>query len=526
MFAHHARRRRNRALALGALTASAALALTACSGGASGTDEEKVLTIVSVAPPVSLDPYLQNVDPVNIWFIELAYDPLIRVDGAGELVPDLASSWEYIDDEAKQLELTLREDVLFSDGTEMTAEGVAASLSYAISTGVNGAAWLGEGTTAEATADGTVVITSAESNPSLPSLLTQRVLLGSVVNPTALDEPGVLLNGTHGAGPYVLDSESTVADSSYVYEPNEHYWDQDKIQWDRIEIDIVANTAAALQAVQSGQADLFRGDTATGESAVSAGLEVEAIPFGLIGMNYIDRNGELAPELADVRVRQALNYAIDRDSIAEAVYGEWGTPGGALALEGTIGFDEETQDAFAYDPEKARELLEEAGYADGFSIDVAYVTSVLSDVTVQAVAANWAEIGVTANLVNFTDAGQAVSEITAKGYPIAYYGYGQLPPTIVARSFFDGGANQYNPWVTEDAELNELLDAASQAADPADAQEFYADAFTRAYSDLAWQGGVVNSAQVFIYDPETITNVRADTNSATPDIAWEIAPAE
>jgi len=520
-------RRRAVRLALGALTAATALVVAGCSGGDAATEDggDDVLTIVSVAPPVSLDPYLQNVDPVNIWFIQLAYDPLIRVDSTGELVPDLAESWEYVDDEAKQLELTLRDEVKFSDGTEMTAEGVAASLTYAIETGVNGAAWLGADTTAEATGDDTVLITSAESNPSIPSLLTQRVLLGSVVNPTALDDPSVLLNGTHGAGPYVLDTSSTVADSSYVYVPNENYWDQDKIQWDRIEIDVVANTAAALQAVQSGQADLFRGDTATGESAVSAGLGIEAVPLGLLGMNYIDRDGVIAPELADVRVRQALSYAIDRDSIAEAVFGEWGSAGGALALPDTIGYDADVQDTYAYDPEKARELLEEAGHGDGFTVDVAYVTSVSSDILVQAVAANWAEIGVTANLVNFTDAGQAVGEISGRNYPIAYYGYGQLPPSIVARSFFAGGANQYNPWESQDDQLNSLLAEANAASDPGDQQELFGAAFDRAYTDLAWQAGVVNSYQVFIYNPDTVTGVDATTNGPTPDVAWTVAPA-
>jgi peptide/nickel transport system substrate-binding protein len=526
----HSRRPFGVKAGLTAAVAATALVLAGCSGGgssnASDDGEPDVLRVVSVTPPVSLDPYLQNVDPVNIWFIALAYDPLIRVDGDGEFVPDLAESWEYVDDEAKQLELTLRDGVKFSDGTDMTAEGVAASLTYAIESGVNGAAWLGEGTTVTASGEDTVLITSQESNPSLPQLLTQRVLLGSVISEEALADPSQLLNGTYGAGPYTLDAEETVADSSYVYVPNEHYWDQDKIKWDRIEINVVQNTAAALQAVQGGQADLFRGDTPTGESAAAAGLEVLGVPMGLLGMNYIDYRGEIAPELADVRVRQALNYAIDRDAIAEAVYGEWGSAGGALALEGTVGYDEDVQDTYEYDPEKAKELLEEAGYSDGFSVDVAYVTSVQSDTLVQAVAADWAEIGVTANLVNFTDAGQAVSEITAKKYPIAYYGYGQLPPYIVARSFFAGGANQYNPWDSTDPELQAMLAEASLTATEEEAQAAYAEAFGYAYADLALQGGVVNSAQVFIYNPETVTDVRATTNGPTPDIAWEVAPAE
>lgn len=504
------------------------MVLAGCSSDSGSTDSadggEDVLRIATVTPPVSLDPYLQNVDPVNIWFIALAYDPLIRVDSSGEYVPDLATSWQYLDDTNTQFELTIREGVKFSDGSDLTAQGVADSLNYALTSGVNGPNWLGTVDSITASSDTTVLIETSVSNPSLPQLLTQRVLLGSVISPAGLEDTDGLKNATQGAGPYVLDADSTIADDTYVYTPNENYWDQDKIQWDRIELKVVANTAAALQAVQNGEVDLFRGDSATGETATASGLETFGVPLGLLGMNYVDREGDIAPELADVRVRQALNYAIDRDSIAQAVYGEYGAAGGALALEGTIGYDATVNDTYAYDVDKAKALLKEAGYEDGFTVDVGYVTSVSSDILVQAVAANWAEIGVTANLVNYTDAGQAVTDIAAKKFPITYYGYGELPPFIVAQSFFDGGANQYNPWEVTDSELSSLVSDAAEAADDDAAQDLYAQAFGRSYKDLAWYGGVVNSEQVFIYNPETVTGLEATTNGPTPDIAWSVAP--
>ena len=520
-----------RAAMLGAasLVTAAALALTGCSGtSTSGTSDSEpdVLRIATVAPPVSLDPYLQNVDPVNIWFIALAYDPLIRVDSSGEYVPDLATEWKYLDEANTQFQLTIRDGVKFSDGTDLTAQGVADSLTYALKSGVNGVNWLGSVSSVTASSDSTVLIQTTKSNPSLPQLLTQRVLLGSVVSPEGLANPEALKSNTHGAGPYVLDNEATIADDTYVYTPNENYWDKAKIKWDRVELKVVANTAAALQAVQNGEVDLFRGDTATGKTAVSSGLEAFGVPLGLLGLNYIDRAGEIAPELADVRVRQALNYAIDKDSIAKAVYGDYGKAGGALALEGTTGFDQATNDYYDFNPEKAKALLAEAGHADGFTLDIGYVTSVSSDILVQAVAANWAAIGVTANLVNYTDAGQAVTDITAKKFPVAYYGYGELPPYIVASSFLAGGLNQYNPWQAKDDKLTSLLTEAAQAADADEAQDLYAEAFKRSYVDLAWYGGVVNSEQVFIYNPETVTGLEATTNGPTPDIAWSVSPVD
>jgi peptide/nickel transport system substrate-binding protein len=533
MFASHtigAGRRKRALLAAAGLIAASALALTACSGGepADDTDgdsgEPQILTVASTAPPVSLDPYLQNVDPQNNWYINLAYDALIRVDPEGNLEPDLATEWEFLDDENRELELTLRDDVTFSDGEELTAEGVVASLEYAKENGVNAASYWGSLETIEVSGENTVKFTSASPNPSLPTMLSNRVLLGSIISPAGLEDPEALKSNTYGAGPYILDSERTVVNDTYYYTPNADYWAPEKIAWDEVVIKVVPNAAAALQAVQNGEAQLTRGDAASYEAAINTDLTVELVDLGLFGINYLDRAGELVPELANPEVRKALNYAINRDAVTTATFGETATPGGMLALPGTLGYNEEVDSLYEYDPDRAREILEEEGVTN-LTFDVAVdTTSPTSQITLEAIAANWAEVGVTANLVSYSDRGQAVTDIIAKKFPVALYAYGQLTAYTVINSFF-GPANQFNPWESTDPELQTLIDEAF-AASPDDAQDAVEAVYRYAYEDLAWQGGVLHSAYPYISDGAKITGTAHAPLSGTADIAWYVVPVE
>ncbi|WJL96760.1 ABC transporter substrate-binding protein [Microbacterium sp. ET2] len=523
-------RRARVGLAAIGLTAAAALALSGCGGGESteegGADdgEAKVLTVASTVPPVSLDPYLQNVDPQNNWFINLAYDSLIRIDPEGNLEPDLATEWEFLDDANQELQLTLREGVTFSDGEPMTAEGVVASLEYARESGVNSASYWGSLETIEATDENTILLTSSSPNPSLPTMLTNRVLLGSIISPAGLEDKEALKSNTFGAGPYILDSAATVVNDTYTYTPNPEYWDPEKIAWDEVVIKVVPNAAAALQAVQNGEAQLTRGDAASYEAVKGTDLEVELVELGLIGVNYIDRSGEIVPELANPEVRKALNYAIDRGPIAAATFGDTAEPGGQLALPGTLGFEDSINDFYEYDPEKAMQILEEEGVTN-LTFDIALdTTSPTSTIVLEAVVANWADIGVTANLVSYTDKGQAVSDILNKKFPVAYYGYGALTAYTVIDSFF-GPANQYNPWAATDPELDQLIDAAFAAPED-EAQAAVADVFRYGYEELAWTGGILHSAYPYISDGAKITGVSHAPLSGTADIAWYVVPVE
>jgi peptide/nickel transport system substrate-binding protein len=507
-----------------AASLSAALLGLSSSSLANAADA-KTLTIAVNISPVSLDPALQNVDPVNGWFIQLPYAALIKLSNTGKLVPDLATSWKFVDSDSTKFQLTLRDAVKFNDGTPVTAEDVVKSLQYMIAKGVNGPNWLGKETTVKKVDDHTVEIDTASPNSTLPYLLTQRTYLGAVISEKGLSNPTALKSASYGAGPYMLDTSATIPNDKYVFVPNENYWDKSKIQWGKIVVKVAGSISASMQAVQNGEADMMRGDYITATTAKAAGLNVQWAPGGLYGVGFLDRAGKLAPALANVKVRQALSYAIDRKAITKAIWGDFATAGNDLTLKGFLGYSDEVSNSYPYDPEKAKQLLKEAGYPNGFTFNMQTTNQSGADVPAQAMVQYWSKIGVTAKLTTYSDTTQLINDTLAGKYAAGVYFYGQQQPYLQAKSFFNGGANQYNPFNSTDATVNDLLKQAAAASKEDDQQTLYEKVMKRAMVDEAWFVNLAYTPQVTIYR-KGLTGMQFDSQLASPDVAWSVAPAK
>lgn len=525
----HSKKGRHRAISAAVLAVVTSAALVGCAGGDDPGEADPdagggTLTFAANFGPSSLDPALQGVDQVNNFYVNLAYDTLTRIDGNGEVVPGLATSWEYTGDTNTTFELTLREGVKFSDGTDLTSDAVAASLEYAWTEGVNGPNWLSSVTEITAVDEETVQIRTDQPNDSLPSVLSQRLLLGSIISPEGLSDVEQLKGATFGAGPYVLDTTATIVEDTYVYVPNEHYWDPEMIHWDRVVIKVAGNTTSALQAVQNGEADFMAGDATTAAAAENAGLGIATAPFGMTGVNIMDRDGTQVPALADSRVRQALLYAVDRASVSNAVFPGYSAPGLSLFIEGFPGYSDDIDNGLEFDLDRAKELMAEAGYENGFSVQVSTTTANNTNVMAQAVIEQWAELGVTAELTTYTDLGQWTTDILAEQYPITFFNYGALPTFIVAESFFTGGQTQFNAFDTSDDALNELLNEAASAPSPEEADAGYQEVLQWAQLEEAWVGVTYVRDQITIYDVSTVTGFALSPQNPIPDI-WDIVPA-
>jgi peptide/nickel transport system substrate-binding protein len=361
----------------------------------------------------------------------------------------------------------------------------------------------------------------------MPFLLSQRVMLAAIISPKGLASPDTLKNTTQGAGPYVLDAKQTTANNTYTYVPNENYWDKSNIHWDKVVIRVVNSAAAALQAAQSGQVDVFFGDAATAKAAKDvSSLSINTKLTGANGINYFDVKGELVPALGDVKVRQALSYAIDRDSIAKGIYGDLSKGSATMTVEGLAGYTADNANAFAHDPEKAKQLLAEAGYPNGFSFDVATSNDGNNALIAQAVVADWAKIGVTAKLTTYKDSGQLVTDLLAKKFPVSFYDYGTLPMYVQSKSFFTGGATQYNAFNQKDAQINSGLTAAAAAPTVEAQDKGYQDVLKRAEQDLTWSTNVLSAPSIVIYNKNRIAGADISVVSPTPNIAWMVKPAK
>jgi peptide/nickel transport system substrate-binding protein len=407
-----------RSAMVGAAVIALALGITGCTGSANTPSEESdTLTVGMATPPVSLDPS-KAAAGFGLLYVDPAYASLINTSEDGELIPGLAEEWGYVGDDNKTFTLTLRPDLKFADGTDLTAQSVVDSVAYFV-TGSGPTNSFFRNLTLTAVDEVTVEVVSSEPNPMLPFLFSNTILGGDIISAAGLADPEGLASATFGAGPYVYDPEQSVAEDHYVYTPNENFWDQDAIHFDKIEIKVIPQIQSQVQALKSGQIDMMAGDPSVVSTVEDdESIAIAAAPIVWNGVYLLDREGVVAPALADVRVRQALNYAVDREAVARAAYGEAGTPIDQAAVQGFDGYDPELEGTYPYDPEKARELLEEAGYADGFTMAVNYQSfDPGSTKMIQAVAAQWAEIGVTLELKGNTNFGEWVGDLVSKNFP-------------------------------------------------------------------------------------------------------------
>ena len=415
---------------------------------------------VSAATP-TLEPGLVN--QALSTFLQPAYEPLIRRTPDGEYAEGLAVDWGYVGEGNTQFELELREGVTFSDGAELTADGVVSHFEYLQGTGAGQSSLLA-GMTFEATGPLTVLMTMESPNPILEELLSQDWVIGLVVSPDALADPTALGTTTAGAGQYVLDTDRTIAGDRYVYTANPDYYDPEQVHFEEMTIQVVANPSSVVGAMQTGEIDVANGDFTTAQQARDAGLQVAAQPTVWQGLGLFDREGTLAEPLADQRVRQAINYAIDREAVAEALYAGDGVPSSQIALPGSVDHNDATADRYAHDPERARELLAEAGYADG--VELTGISTGFANIGLagQAIASQLADVGISLTL-DEVEVNTYIEQLSTGQAAVAAVGLGSPPIHISATlALLPGGP--FNPFQTADAQLMEWYTEAAATSDP------------------------------------------------------------
>ncbi|WP_221583694.1 ABC transporter substrate-binding protein [Microbacterium sp. G2-8] len=358
-------RRRITAVAVGA---AAALALTACSGGstgggstAGGSTEGGSLRIGAVVDVTTWDPGEGAWGNEALYF-QSVYDTLLRMSADGEIEPGLAETWEY-DDSRTTLTLDLRDGVTFSDGEELTAEAAAESvLAYRDGAAPN-AGYLSDVESVEAADENTVEIRLSQPNPALEAYLTQNA--GVVGSPSAADPATTPV----GSGPYVLDLDASIPGSRYELTAREDYWDESVQHYDAITINFYADATATQNALRDNQVDYSNLNSVSQlPDAEAAGYTAHHAPVNWKGFILSDREGTVNEALGEVKVRQAFNYALDREALLEAIESGHGEPTTQIFGIETAAYDESLEDRYPYDPEKAKELLAEAGYPDGVEI--------------------------------------------------------------------------------------------------------------------------------------------------------------
>jgi peptide/nickel transport system substrate-binding protein len=379
-------------------TTTVALGVAACAPQSPGEESESSLTVAVDWLNVNYDPWQAGAFTWASFNMQGVYETLWSHDESIDgYVPVLATDWTLADDR-KSLSIRLRDDVDFIDGVHFDAEGLATFLNE-IFTNENTVGYYDfSGYTPVATAIGEYEIEITTELPMFRLFFHQMAYTG-IASPAGVGDPDYFVEGAVGSGPYLVDE--TVPEVSMTLVRNPEYRDPDAFPYDRVVLQAYSDNVAALNALKTGQIDATRLDTTNGPEVENAsGMSLHRGAGEQIALVLGDWQGTINPALADVRVRQAIQFAFDRETIDETINHGFGSTNSQAYVPRQLEYIEGEDDRYAYDPDRARELLAEAGYADGLVLQIASPADAkdIEPLVVQSLG----DVGITVELVAFT----------------------------------------------------------------------------------------------------------------------------
>ncbi len=415
------------------------------------------------------------------------FEGLMKPTPEGDLIPAVAEKYEISDDQLTYT-FTIRDGIKFHNGDPVTAEDVGESLARCKNGGdgifeVEAFSNIQHMETADSRS---ISITLGEPDSEFLSYLTAAVL------PAGYDGQDTAPVGT---GPFKFVSRA--AQDNIVLERFDDYWGE-KAYLDKVTYKIIENADSILMSLQSGAVDLFAHLTSTQVAQLGDEFNIEEGTMNLVQAMYL--NNAVAP-FDDVRVRQALCYAIDRQQILDLAFDGYGSLIGS-SMYPAFGkyFDDSLTNYYTYDVEKAKALLADAGYPDGFAMTITVPSNYQPHLdTAQVIVEQLKQVGVTAEILPVT--WESWLNDTYMGRQFQATVVGVDASTMTARALLErftstAGNNFIN---YNNAEYDAIFQAAIAAADDA--------AQTAAYKQ-AEANLTENAANVYIQDLADLVAIR------------------
>lgn len=418
--------------ALGAVLA-AALAATVLSGPASADLLKVGLREFSGGKG---NPYSGAIGTPGLFSWSAIFEQLTKNGEGGVSEPFLATGWKNMDPNTWRF--TLRPNVKFSNGEDFNAAAVKAAYDWLLKT--DAGKLQATGKTTGPFIDDVIVVDNltVDFKTKRPNpIFSKTVQAVTIVPPKAWSERGLetfTLNPI-ASGPYTLEFKADQA----LAGPNQTSW-KTRADVDRIQFIELPEGPARAQALLSSQIDvdiLLSRDAMAQTTA--AGMKIYAKPSTrTIGISFVSHRNKKPAEgpMADVRVRQAINYAVDKESIVKNVYQGAGRPASQAAASTIRGFNPNLK-PYEYDPEKAKKLLSEAGYPNGIDMEIrAITTDTAISLVYQAALQDLNKVGVRAKLISqpFSD---WIKYWLAGDWPYEAFGFGHdLTTTLDASQAF------------------------------------------------------------------------------------------
>jgi peptide/nickel transport system substrate-binding protein len=452
---------------LGTLIAAVGLAAGLPAPAAAAPSGE--VTIGLAAEPNTFDPHLTVGRNTQIFIVNV-YDGLTARDAKGNLVPALATSWKRLDPTTWQF--TLRKGVKFHNGDDFNADSVKFTLDRAIDpeTKATIISELSTITRTEIVDPYTVNVITKSPDFLLPVRLGE--LFGLMLSPKHTKAAGkqAIATKPNGTGPFKL--VAWTKNERMVLEANEQYWrGAPKVK--RIVVRPILEDAARIAALQAGEVDMIAPvpHVRIADLKRNEKLVIKTIPAPRIFHVTIDVR---KPPFDNVKVRQALNYAVDVNAILKSLYFGYGTRLATVVDKGALGYDPGVQ-PYPYDPKKARALLAEAGFPNGFETEFDSFTGSIADHSKPAEAIvgylEKAGLKIKQNVFEFSAFGpRRVQNRTA---PLFIYSIGNayLEPSWVIRWLTQGGLGMHY----KNARLDQMLTRIEATDDPKKRAPLYSE---------------------------------------------------
>lgn len=361
------------------------IALCGCAGDKKGGDSSQITIGIPQDVEDSLDPHKAVAAGTKEVLFNL-FEGLVKPDSNGNLNPAVASSYE-ISEDGKTYTFTLRDGVKFHDGSDVTAEDVKFSLDKCADT-TDGASLVPAFSNIESVTiedAKTIVVTLIEPNTEFLAYMTTAIIPAANANPDT---------NPIGTGPYKFVSRSP--QENFVVERFDDYWGE-KAYIKDVTFKVCANADTIVMDLEGGSIDMFARVTAAQAAELSDNFEILEGTMNLVQALYI--NNDVEP-FNDMRVRQALCYATDPQEVMLYVSDGKGTELGSSMFP-AFGkyYMEELNDAYNTDIDKAKALLAEAGYADGFTFSITVPSNYQPHIdTAQVLVEQYKKIGVTAKI--------------------------------------------------------------------------------------------------------------------------------
>ena len=426
----------------------------------------------------SLDPH-EDTDAGTRSVLFNVFEGLVKPTTDGDVTPAVASDYT-ISDDAKTYTFTLRDGITFQDGNPVTVEDIKYSLERSAEKDGESSA-LSAISDITCVDDKTIQLTLSEANSEFIYNLTIAVLeqandADQATNPI-------------GTGPFKI---TNFAEGQYLEMAKyDGYWNKDLDYVQSAKFKFISDAQAAFLELQGGSIDMLQYLTNDQVQALSDDYNIVESTMMLIHGLFLNNTYE---PLKDVRVRQALNYAVDRDAINEFLFG------GKSKIIQTHGYptitawyNADTEGTYTYDVEKAKELLTEAGYADGFDLEITVPSSYTQHVqTAEIIAEQLAAVGVNVT-INQVEWSSWLSDVyQGRDYQSTIIGFdiSSLSPATWYKRYYTESSNDFTNF--SDADYDAKYDQALATIDHDEKHQLYGE-LQQILTDQA--------ASVFIEDP-------------------------